>query len=113
MARLTLKKLGYAVDTVNNGKKAVESVYQTPYDLVLMDIQMPEMDGIEATKAIRSLPPSPHRSKTTIPIIALTANAMKGDEKICLEAGMNGYLSKPLKRDQLIQILNRHLLRNC
>ena len=109
VARLTLNKLGYTVDIVNNGKEAVESVCSFPYDLVLMDIQMPEMDGMEATRAIRSLSPVEYGSKPTIPIIALTANAMKGDEKICLQAGMTDYLPKPLQRDQLVEILNKHL----
>ncbi len=109
VVRLTLNKLGYAVDIVNNGKEAVESVCTLPYDLVLMDIQMPEMDGMEATKAIRALSPAEYGSKPSIPIIALTANAMKGDEKICLQAGMTDYLPKPLQRDQLVEVLNRHL----
>ena len=109
VARLTLRKLGYSVDIVNNGKEAVESLCHFPYDLILMDIQMPEMDGMEATKAIRSLSPNEFGSKSAIPIIALTANAMKGDERICLEAGMTDYLPKPLQREQLIAILQKHL----
>ena len=109
MARLTLRKLGYSVDIVNNGKEAVESICNFPYDLILMDIQMPEMDGMEATKAIRSLSPNEFGSKSETPIIALTANAMKGDERICLEAGMTDYLPKPLQREQLIAILQKHL----
>jgi signal transduction histidine kinase/CheY-like chemotaxis protein len=109
VARLTLRKLGYSVDIVNNGKEAVESICNFPYDLILMDIQMPEMDGMEATKAIRSLSPNEFGSKSAIPIIALTANAMKGDERICLEAGMTDYLPKPLHREQLIAILQKHL----
>ena len=109
VARLTLNKMGYAVDIVNNGKEAVDSVCNLPYDLVLMDIQMPEMDGMEATKAIRALSPTEYGSKPAIPIIALTANAMKGDEKICLEAGMSDYLAKPLQREKLKQILEKHL----
>ncbi len=109
VARLTLNKLGYTVDIVNNGKEAVDSICSLPYDLVLMDIQMPEMDGMEATKAIRALSPTEYGSKPAIPIIALTANAMKGDEKICLEAGMSDYLPKPLQREKLMQILEKHL----
>ncbi|MDB4796803.1 response regulator, partial [bacterium] len=109
VARLTLRKLGYSVDIVNNGKEAVESICNFPYDLILMDIQMPEMDGMEATKAIRSLSPNEFGSKSETPIIALTANAMKGDERICLEAGMTDYLPKPLQREQLIAILQKHL----
>ncbi len=109
VARLTLRNLGYRVDIVNNGREAVDSVRRSSYDLVLMDIQMPEMDGMEATKAIRALSNEEHGDKGAIPIIALTANAMKGDEKICLEAGMNAYLAKPLQRTQLVEVLNQHL----
>ena len=109
VARLTLRKMGYSVDIVNNGKEAVESICSFPYDLILMDIQMPEMDGMEATKAIRALSTKEFGSKSTVPIIALTANAMKGDERICLEAGITDYLPKPLQREQLIAILQKHL----
>lgn len=109
VARLTLNKLGYSVDVVNNGREAVESICSLPYDLVLMDIQMPEMDGMEATRAIRSLPAQEYGRKSEIPIIALTANAMKGDEQVCLAAGMNDYLPKPLQRKQLVELLDKFL----
>ncbi len=74
----------------------------SPFDLILMDVQMPEMDGLEATALIRE------KEKTTgehIPIIALTAHAMKGDREVCLEAGMDGYVSKPLKADELLSVM--------
>lgn len=100
-----LKKFGCGADIACNGLEAVEAVSRKAYDLVLMDCQMPEMDGFEATTAIRALPTS--ASKTII--VALTANAMDGDRERCLDAGMNGYLSKPLKPTQLAEVLNEYL----
>jgi signal transduction histidine kinase/ligand-binding sensor domain-containing protein/CheY-like chemotaxis protein len=100
-----LKKFGCTADIACNGLEAVEAVSKKAYDLVLMDCQMPEMDGFEATAVIRALPTS--ISKTII--VALTANAMDGDRERCLEAGMNGYLSKPLKPAQLAEVLNDYL----
>ncbi len=99
VAVLMLKRLGYEVDIANNGRQAVEAVEQQKYDLVLMDVQMPEMDGLTATQTIRrltQLDPQPY-------IIAMTANAMDGDREVCLEAGMNDYISKPIKREELEQ----------
>ncbi|MGN7612318.1 response regulator [Magnetococcales bacterium HHB-1] len=98
LARLQLKKLGYAVHAVSNGKKAVEAVQQFPYALILMDCQMPVMDGFEATHAIRRLDCIQSRH---IPIIAMTANAMKGDKERCLKEGMDDYLSKPVNPKHL------------
>jgi len=88
-----LKKLGLFADTVANGVEALKALETIPYDLVLMDVQMPEMDGIEATKKIRNSGLKMHN----IPIIAMTAHAMQGDRDFCLDAGMNGYVSKPIK----------------
>ena len=100
-----LKKLGYQADVVTNGIEALESVRASSYDLILMDVQMPQMDGLAATRAIRELPDD----KAKIPIIALTANAMKGDEERCLAAGMDGYLAKPLRKAQLAKALAAHV----
>jgi PAS domain S-box-containing protein len=97
-----LKKLGYRADAVANGQEAIKALQTIPYDLVLMDCQMPEMDGFEATRAIRNL-------KLDIPIIAMTANAMKGDRELCIAAGMNDYLSKPVKPAELGAALERWL----
>ncbi|MGB0935004.1 MAG: response regulator [Alphaproteobacteria bacterium] len=95
-----LKKLGATVSTAMNGKEAVEMFKDFDFDIIFMDCQMPEMDGFEATKRIRKI-----RSKVQCPIVALTANAMKGDKERCLASGMDDYLNKPLKKDQIIDTI--------
>jgi len=101
IATMMLEKMGHRVDVAANGEEAVEAVRTLPYDLVFMDVQMPVMDGYEATDKIRSLP-DPMRKVT---IVAMTANAMKGDEEKCLQAGMDGYLSKPINSNKLAAII--------
>ncbi|HSR18217.1 MAG TPA: ATP-binding protein, partial [Ignavibacteriaceae bacterium] len=98
-----LNTAGYIVEAVGNGKEAVESVKNGIYDIVLMDIQMPEMDGFTATKEMREFPDE----KNKIPIIAITAHALRGDKEKCLESGMNDYISKPIIAPQLIRILDK------
>jgi len=89
VALLHLRKFGYCAEVANNGREAVDAVQANRFDLVLMDVQMPEMDGYDATRAIRS-------AGHNLPIIAMTANAMKGDREKCLEAGMDDYITKPV-----------------
>jgi two-component system sensor histidine kinase/response regulator len=101
------KKLGYHADMVINGKEAIEHLEKKDYDLVLMDCQMPEMDGYEATRKIRDESSSVRNHK--IPVIAMTANAMKGDREKCLEAGMDDYISKPVSIDKLADTIERYL----
>jgi signal transduction histidine kinase/DNA-binding NarL/FixJ family response regulator len=102
LARCLLQKLGLDVTDACNGKEAVEKVLDGDFDIILMDMQMPVMNGYEATQAIRE-------KKLTIPIVALTANAMKGDDKECLDAGCNAYVSKPIDRRKLCDVLARYL----
>jgi CheY-like chemotaxis protein len=97
---MMLQRRGHEVTVVDNGKKALESCRQETFDLVLMDIQMPDMDGFEALAAIRMLERAESRHRHT-PIIALTAHAMKGDQERCLDAGFDGYLSKPVRSADL------------
>jgi signal transduction histidine kinase/ligand-binding sensor domain-containing protein/CheY-like chemotaxis protein len=104
-----LQSRGYEADTVTDGTQAVEALRSKPYDLVLMDVQMPGMDGYEATRIIRD--PSSNVLDATIPIIAMTAHAMKGDRELCLEAGMDDYISKPVKREELFAAIERQLAR--
>jgi CheY-like chemotaxis protein len=98
-----LEKLGCRVDTVDNGKEAIDKVEQCLYDLVLMDCQMPEMDGYSATSEIR------RREGTTghIPIIAVTAHAMTEDRERCLKAGMDDYLSKPVQKEAVSEMIKK------
>ena len=107
VANAMLRESGCTVDTVNNGLEAVEAVRTLPYDLVLMDISMPKMDGLEATSAIRKLPDS----KGAIPIVAMTAHAIVGDRENFMHAGMNDYISKPVTKQRLYEILNQWLPR--
>ena len=102
-----LEKLGFGVDTVANGQEAVTALETIPYDLVLMDVQMPDMNGYEATRLIRD--PESRVLRHDIPIIAMTAHALKGDRDKCLKAGMNDYLSKPVTALALEDMLDRHL----
>lgn len=102
-----LQAYPYQVDLAENGKMAVERAHHTAYDLILMDVQMPVLDGLEATKAIRN--DSKGASQAT-PIVAVTAYAMPSDRDRCLQAGMDGYLSKPVQRHSLEEILNHWLL---
>jgi len=101
-----LEKLGYRVDVVANGLEAVQAWQSIPYHLILMDVQMPEMDGFEATALIRKQERNTGRH---IPIIAMTAHAMKGDRERCLEAGMDGYIAKPVQFKELEEMLQRVL----
>jgi signal transduction histidine kinase/CheY-like chemotaxis protein len=101
-----LKKLGFQVQLAANGRDAVEALKNTDFSLILMDIQMPEMDGLTATQLIRDLEP---KLKSQIPIIALTAFAMKGDEETFLQAGMDDYLTKPIRLEALKSALKRWL----
>ena len=104
IAKELLSQAGMQVDTADNGKQAVEMAKLKTYELIIMDIQMPEMDGFEATMLIRSLD---HYSD--IPIIALTANAMKTDELQCIESGMNGHISKPIDTDNFISNIEKYI----
>lgn len=104
VAKAKLEKLGYAVDVAGDGLEALEAVRDGDYGLVLMDVHLPTLDGVAATRDIRMLADP---SKAAIPIIALTANAMKGDAEAYLAAGMNGYLSKPIDNEQLEAALER------
>ena len=98
LALRLLASMGYQADLATNGLEAIEAVEREPYDLVLMDVQMPEMDGLEATRRIVEEIPIERRPW----IVAMTANAMDGDREACLEAGMNGYISKPIRVDELV-----------
>ncbi len=102
-----LKQFGLSADSVANGQEAVNSLSNIPYDLVLMDCQMPELDGYEATRIIRD-PDSPVLNHN-IPIVAMTANAMQGDRTKCIEAGMNDYIAKPVSAAKLAEILKTWL----
>ena len=109
IASTLLKEAGFEVDTAENGKVAVEKVEAASadrYDLILMDIQMPEMDGYEATRRIRALPDA---KKAALPIVAMTANAFEDDRKNALRAGMNGHIAKPLDIPKLFQVLSELL----
>ncbi len=101
----TLTSFGYQIDAVLNGEQAVSEHKSKNYDLILMDIQMPEVDGYTATKLIRKLEP-PFNS---VPIVALTAHALLGDKEKCLLAGMNDYISKPVVAKEIVQILDKYL----
>jgi len=102
LAMRLLQQMGYRADLASNGIEAVESVERQAYDVVLMDVQMPELDGLDATRQICARHPADCRPR----IVAMTANAMQGDREMCLEAGMDDYLTKPIRVDQLVKALN-------
>ncbi|RPJ81840.1 MAG: response regulator [Deltaproteobacteria bacterium] len=108
VAKIMLKKSGHFVEIANNGKEALELFLTKPFDLILMDIQMPVMNGIEATAAIRKLESQGDRTGSAIPIIALTANAMKDDRARFLAAGMDDYISKPIKRKNFSEVISKY-----
>jgi CheY-like chemotaxis protein len=110
LAMRLLEKMGYRSDAVSNGQEAVRALEMVPYDVVLMDVQMPEMDGYEATRVIRD-PQSKVRNHE-VPIIAMTANAMKGDRERCIEAGMDDYIAKPIEPQKLLEVIKTSL-RQC
>ncbi|MCP4021741.1 MAG: response regulator [Desulfobacteraceae bacterium] len=106
LTQLMLFKAGYYIEIANDGQEAVDKIKISPqaYDLILMDLQMPKMDGITATKEIKSI------KRQSTPIIAMTAHAMKGDREKCLNAGMDDYISKPIKREQILEIIEKYVL---
>ena len=95
--------MGYRADVASNGIEAIECCARQPYDVVLMDVQMPEMDGLEATRRIVTRWPSPAARPR---IVAMTANAMQGDREECLAAGMDDYVTKPIRVDALVSALD-------
>jgi CheY-like chemotaxis protein len=112
VANEIIAKAGASLDIVENGKLAVQAVLKKRYDLVLMDCQMPEMDGFEATGKIREYEKEGkvlHKTADHLTIIAMTANAVKGDKELCIAAGMDDYLSKPIEPKELINMINSKL----
>jgi CheY-like chemotaxis protein len=106
VAQRMLEKLGHTVVVAGNGREAVDALETARFDAILMDMQMPEMDGLQATAAIRGR--EAQQALGRVPIIALTANAMKGDRERCLAAGMDAYLSKPIKSSELKDALDQY-----
>jgi CheY-like chemotaxis protein len=102
VASRLLQKAGHTVIIAINGKEAIDHVAASAFDLVLMDVQMPEMDGLEATQIIRS---QEDPARPRLPIIALTAHAMVGDRERCLAAGMDGYVTKPVQMQSLYEAM--------
>jgi CheY-like chemotaxis protein len=105
VAQRHLQKLGLDADIVSNGLEALVALRGGQYDLVLMDCQMPEMDGYAATLQIRR----GAAGNPQVPIIAMTANAMQGDKERCLEAGMDDYIAKPVRQKELVEVISRWL----
>jgi CheY-like chemotaxis protein len=102
LALRILEQMGYRADVASNGIEAVESIERQTYDVILMDVQMPEMDGLDATREIRKL-----ANASQPRIIAMTANALEGDREMCIEAGMNDYISKPIRVNELVDALGK------
>ena len=107
LALRLLQQMGYRADLASNGIEAIESVERQVYDVVLMDVQMPEMDGLEAARRITAKWPAQARPR----IVAMTANAMQGDREECLAAGMDDYVTKPIRVDALVAALDQAVLR--
>jgi CheY-like chemotaxis protein len=105
VARAMLERSGHSVDVAANGLEAVEAVRHIPYDLVLMDMHMPEMDGVEATRRIRAL----DGAAAHLPILAMTASTQESDMELCREAGMNDFVAKPVNRAGLLSSIDRAL----
>jgi CheY-like chemotaxis protein len=103
LALRLLERMGYRADAVANGLEAVDALKRQTYDVVLMDVQMPEMDGLEATRHIRRELPDTRQPR----VIAMTANAMQGDRELCLAAGMDDYVSKPIRVEELVSALSK------
>jgi len=118
LAKLMFKKAGFQVEVAGDGKEAVKKYTQTPdhYNLIFMDIQMPVMDGLQATKAIREWERQrkgftrPRKDGAKIPIVAMTANAMEEDRQRCLEAGLDDFITKPIKKELLLETINKWML---
>jgi CheY-like chemotaxis protein len=108
VAQMMLGKLGVRSDVAANGREGVEMLELLPFDIVFMDCQMPEMNGYEAAAAIRRLQGRNRR----VPIVAMTAEALTGSRERCLEAGMDDFITKPIKMDDLVQSLNNWLPRH-
>jgi len=106
LAKTMLQKAGYQLEVASTGKEALEKYLENPdrYDLIFMDIQMPVMDGKEATRIIRS------KGFDKVPIIAMTAESMKGDREKCLDAGMNDYIAKPIKREMVFKLIKKWVM---
>ncbi|MDP2229088.1 MAG: response regulator, partial [Moraxellaceae bacterium] len=105
VARAMLVRLGCTVTVVSNGRDALAAFGAQPFDLVLMDCQMPEMDGFDATRHIRTLEKSTGRERT--PVIAVTAGILRDERAACIESGMDDFLAKPFKRAALLEVLQR------
>jgi len=106
VAEAVLRKIGCEADVASNGKEAIKALESQNYDVVLMDVQMPELDGFETTRIIRD--PASSVRNHEVPIIAMTAHAMKGDRERCLEAGMNDYVAKPVRFRELVEVISKY-----